>query len=122
MANELAALGENLYYPPTVKGWAAGRHWINPAMIVGRSNFALALVGGKGPYGDKLNPMRVAQSHGHKDLTAAGRFLIDLLLQGDVPADVIRIVHQETAGGGHLATRVRELTHRLVTIPEFHLA
>jgi hypothetical protein len=122
LANELAALGENLYYPPTASGWAAGPYWINPATIVGRSNLAWALVGGAQPYGKKLNPMTVAKSHGHADAVAAGRLLVDLLLQGDVPADVLEMVRREASGDGSAETRLRKLTHRLVTLPEFQLA
>jgi uncharacterized protein (DUF1800 family) len=122
LANELAALGENLYYPPTTKGWAAGQHWINPALIIARNNLALALVGGQAPYGKKLNPVQVAQSHGRQDAAAAGRFLVDLLLPGDAASDVPRIAQQESAGGGNLPTSLRKLTHRLTTLPEFQLA
>ncbi len=28
LAEDLAAMGQNLYHPPTVKGWPDSRHWI----------------------------------------------------------------------------------------------
>ncbi len=34
-----AALGQRLFYPPTVAGWAQGRSWITPGLLLARSNF-----------------------------------------------------------------------------------
>ncbi len=36
-----AALGQRLLYPPTVAGWAYGRSWITPGLLLARGNFAL---------------------------------------------------------------------------------
>jgi len=32
-------LGQSLFFPPNVAGWAGGRTWINPATLLARSNF-----------------------------------------------------------------------------------
>ena len=34
------ALGQRLLHPPTVAGWAQGRSWITPALLISRGNFA----------------------------------------------------------------------------------
>jgi uncharacterized protein (DUF1800 family) len=34
-----AALGQKLMYPPTVAGWAGGRGWITPGLLMDRGNF-----------------------------------------------------------------------------------
>lgn len=34
------ALGQKLFYPPTVAGWANGRSWITPGLLLTRGNFA----------------------------------------------------------------------------------
>lgn len=34
------ALGQRLFNPPTVAGWAQGRAWITPALLIARKNFA----------------------------------------------------------------------------------
>ena len=34
------ALGQRLFNPPTVAGWAQGRAWITPGLLIARSNFA----------------------------------------------------------------------------------
>ncbi|HWQ39471.1 MAG TPA: DUF1800 domain-containing protein [Burkholderiales bacterium] len=33
------ALGQKLFYPPTVAGWAHGRAWITPGLLLARGNF-----------------------------------------------------------------------------------
>jgi len=35
-----AELGQQLFRPPTVAGWAEGRSWITPALLMARANFA----------------------------------------------------------------------------------
>lgn len=37
-------LGQQLFYPPTVAGWAQGRSWITPGLLLARSNFARDVV------------------------------------------------------------------------------
>ena len=38
------SLGQRLLYPPTVAGWAQGRSWITPGLLLERGNFALDVV------------------------------------------------------------------------------
>jgi uncharacterized protein (DUF1800 family) len=46
LADWCARLGQDLFYPPNVGGWKSGRHWISPQSMIGRANFAAALVNG----------------------------------------------------------------------------
>ncbi len=39
-----SSLGQRLLYPPTVAGWAQGRSWITPGLLLERGNFALDVV------------------------------------------------------------------------------
>jgi uncharacterized protein (DUF1800 family) len=41
-----ARLGQDLFYPPNVGGWPGGRSWLTTQGIIGRANFAAALVEG----------------------------------------------------------------------------
>jgi uncharacterized protein (DUF1800 family) len=123
---DLEALGQSLYHPPTVRGWPGGRRWINAATLVGRSNLAAALLSGSGPYGGKLDPLSVATRYGHSTPEAAGRFLLDLFLQGDVEENVAKtildVVAQPSAlAGGEPAGPLRRLAHAVVTLPEYQL-
>jgi len=127
LAQDLADLGQNLYDPPTVKGWIGGRHWINSATIVGRHNLALALLRGSGPYGNKLNPWPVAKKHGCSTPESTARFLLDLFLQGDLEPDVRDALLKTAgapadAGGGDPTGTIRRFAHAVVTLPEFNLA
>ncbi len=38
------SLGQQLFYPPTVAGWAGGRSWVTPGLLLARGNFAYDLV------------------------------------------------------------------------------
>ncbi|HUT94758.1 MAG TPA: DUF1800 domain-containing protein [Thermoguttaceae bacterium] len=123
LGNDLAALGQNLYRPPTVKGWEGGRFWLNGATLVGRSNLAAALLSGAKPYGEKLDPLAVAGKHGHATPEAAARFLVDLFLQGDLDEGVAEALSKTaTTGEGSPAERLRRFAHAVVTLPEFQLA
>jgi uncharacterized protein (DUF1800 family) len=114
---DLAGLGQDLYDPPTVKGWAGGQRWITRATVIGRSNLALALLGGPGPYGAKLDPEAVARKHGRTDVDG---FLVDLFMQGDV--DRAMLVEKPAAGGGESLSPGRRFAHALMALPEFQLA
>jgi len=120
LATDLAALGENLYYPPTLNGWTGGRYWINHASTIGRNNLAASLLASSGPYGGKCDPAAVARRHGHTDPKAAGRFLASLLGGHDDKA--FEKLWKLQPSGGALPDRLRKFTYTLVTQPEFQLA
>ena len=124
LAQDLANLGQNLYSPPTVHGWTGGRHWINSSTMAGRSNLALALLRGSGPYGDKLNPWVVAQKHGASSPKSAARFLVELFVQGDAESGAYDTLLNSAQGaaGDKLQEQVRRFAHTVVTLAEFNLA
>lgn len=127
LADDLAALGQNLYHPPTVKGWPGGRHWINAATLTGRSNLARAMLVGADPYGDKLDPLAVANKQGHATPESAGRFLLDVFLQSDVEDKVTETLSKtleeaDAPAGDGPSRRLRSFAHGVVTLSEFQLA
>ena len=127
LAEDLADLGQDLCHPPTVKGWSGGRYWIDAAAMVRRCNLSAALLQGGEPYGNKLDPWATAQGHGHAAVESAGRFLLELFLQGDLELDVHeRLLGQlqTSATGSEVEpeTALRHLAHSIVTRPEYHLA
>jgi len=127
LGDDLAGLGQDLYHPPTVKGWEGGHAWITAATLLGRSNLAASLLGGGAPYGDKLDPRQLAEKHGRQTPEAAARFFVDLFLQGDVASGASETL-LETApppdppSGGESAKWLRRVVHGLITLPEFQLA
>ena len=120
LGGDLADLGQSLYNPPTVKGWEGGRRWINTATVIGRNRLAANLIGETKAYGKKLDPAAVAKKHGHTGVEEAGRFLIDLLLQGDVEEKVAEALLK--ANDGDDSQRVRDIAHAVAVSPEFQLA
>jgi uncharacterized protein (DUF1800 family) len=46
LADWMARLGQDLFYPPNVGGWPGGRAWLSSRSLIGRANFAAALVDG----------------------------------------------------------------------------
>jgi uncharacterized protein (DUF1800 family) len=47
LAEWCTSLGQDLFRPPNVGGWDGGRSWLTTRTIIGRSNFAAALVAGE---------------------------------------------------------------------------
>jgi len=47
LAETTANLGQDLFNPPNVFGWPGGRSWLTSRAIIGRSNFASALINGE---------------------------------------------------------------------------
>src|SRR5205085_875665 len=87
LADWSARLGQDLFYPPNVGGWKGGRNWLSPQTMIGRANFAAALVAGRLSHrGTPLDALGLAQKHGRGDgLEAVLTFYADLLL-GGVPS------------------------------------
>ena len=116
---DLSALGQELYHPPTVKGWVGGRHWINRFTMLGRGRLAQALVSGAEPY--QLNPFDTAKKHGCSTTAEATQLLLDLFLQDDVSNDFREMV--SAAGSqANQVDRMRQFAALVAAQPEFQLA
>jgi uncharacterized protein (DUF1800 family) len=120
LSSDLAGLGQNLAEPPTSCGWQGGKAWISPATLIGRSKLAALMLSPDGPYAARLDPHQAALAHGKNSAAEADRWLIDLLVQGDISAPVLTLLRESasTAQGDGL----RRLAHQVVTLPEFQLA
>ncbi len=71
LAEWCGRLGQDLFYPPNVGGWPGGRAWLTTRSLIGRTNYAAALVDGKrvgrpGP----MDALGLARTHGEKDIIA----------------------------------------------------
>jgi len=124
LAQDLATLGQNLYHPPTIHGWSGGRHWLNSSTMAARSNLALTLLQGSGPYGDKLNPWLIAQKHGASTPKSAARFLVELFLQGQVEGGDYETLLKtaQSPADAKPQDRIRRFAHAVTTVAEFNLA
>jgi uncharacterized protein (DUF1800 family) len=84
LAEWAARLGQDLFYPPNVGGWPGGRAWLTTRALVGRANYAAALVEGErvgrpGP----MDAVALARRHGEADPVA---FYTRLLLGAEPSA------------------------------------
>jgi uncharacterized protein (DUF1800 family) len=83
LADWCGRLGQELFYPPNVGGWAGGRAWITTRSAIGRANLSAALIGGESVgLSTPFDPIALAARHGQ------GRnpsFFAQLLLGADGP-------------------------------------
>src|SRR5579884_2830651 len=134
LATALEALGQNLFHPPTVKGWDGGPAWLNGQTLLFRQNLALALTSTEDPrFGRRTDPAELLRRHGRKSDEECADFFLGLFLQDDVPAearskllDYERHAHAESVPVYWTAEdaadhRVRTLCHLVLTMPEFQL-
>jgi uncharacterized protein (DUF1800 family) len=135
LATALEELGQNLFYPPSVKGWDGGPAWLNGQTLLTRQNLALALTSTEDArFGRRTDPAALARKYGKTaDADVLGLFL-DLFLQGDVPQDsrndlvqYQRQAHKQSVPVYWTADdatehRVRTLCHLVLALPEFQLA
>lgn len=127
LADTLEGMGQSLFAPPTVKGWEGGKAWLNSATLLARYNMAWSLLGGENPsFRQKISPAEPARKFGGSDPAEQASFLIDLFVQGDLDATIRRkLTEYLRAGPGEAVdpdTRLRELAHLVVLLPEYHLA
>ena len=91
LADWMARLGEDLFYPPNVGGWPAGRSWLSSRWLVGRVNFAADLVEGS-PVGmpGPLEPLVLARQQGKPSDCAGVIDAVGTLLLGSEPGSAWR--------------------------------
>jgi uncharacterized protein (DUF1800 family) len=80
LAEWCGRLGQELFYPPNVGGWPGGRSWLTTRAVIGRANYAAALLDGRRV--GRPAPMDVlalARRHGEDDVVAfATRLLLGI--------------------------------------------
>jgi Protein of unknown function (DUF1800) len=82
LADWAARLGQELFHPPNVGGWAGGRNWIGTQTIIGRANYAAALLeSGLSRDQEPLDALALAMRHGRgDDLDTLITFYAELVL------------------------------------------
>ncbi len=74
----LAQMGQQLFYPPSVAGWAGGENWLTSGTMIARQNFLTRLLGSQTLAGSSwLRGLPVASK-------TAAQVLGQTILQGDV--------------------------------------
>ena len=84
LASWMAAMGQDLFYPPNVGGWAGGRAWLSAREAIARINFAHALAAGELSAPCAAPEVQtLAERHGRSEPIS---FLSELLLGTPPPA------------------------------------
>jgi uncharacterized protein (DUF1800 family) len=120
LADWATRLGQDLFYPPNVGGWAGGRSWISSQAMIGRANYAAALAtGGLFRGGEAFDALALPKGHGRgTDLPAVTDFYIELL-RGATPGPAWR--DRLTASLGPKTT-ARHAVALILASPEAQLA
>jgi uncharacterized protein (DUF1800 family) len=120
LAPLLARLGQDVFAPPTVKGWEGGRLWVSSATMLLRTQFVADFLGGA-KYGEtpKLAATLALQL---SDAERTVRRLEALLLARPLEdAGRRQAVDYLRQAKGSDEERVRGVCHLLATAPEFQL-
>lgn len=112
--------GQDLFCPPSVKGWDNGRSWITSATLLARNNWVADIIWGNDNSDMKpYDPAAWTRTHGIAPGQTA-RVLVELLLQGDLSAKARALVLQ-TGHDGRPESLCKAL-QLLLHCPEYHLS
>lgn len=82
-------MGQSLFQPPNVKGWDGGAAWIAADKMMERFNFAQMIVTRRFSEMERYElPSQIALSQGNNSTGELVSYLLDLLVDADVPAQV----------------------------------
>jgi uncharacterized protein (DUF1800 family) len=125
LADWAGRLGMELFYPPNVGGWSGGRAWINTQAMIGRANFAVALVDGNlSRHGEPFDPAALAKRHGRGgDLPDMVAFYGELLEgAAPTPARRSRLLAALGSRASATPTDARRAVAFMLAAPEYQLA
>jgi uncharacterized protein (DUF1800 family) len=112
--------GQELFYPPNVKGWDGGKTWLTSTTLLERGNWGNDLVWGNPDLGMKpYDPIAWGERHGVAPGQAT-EVLIDLCLQGDLDA-AARDLIVDTGRDGK-ADSLRKALQLILHCAEYQLA
>ncbi len=124
LAEWAGRLGQDLFYPPNVGGWPAGRAWLTTRSLIGRANYATALVEGtRVGRPTALDALGLALKHGQgSDLDAVTGFYLQLILGIErSPAWQKRLTAALGATNGDKAEEPRRMVALVLAMPEAQL-
>lgn len=133
LTTALENLGQNVFHPPSVKGWDGGQTWLNGQTLLLRQNMALDMVRRPAGYQKPATALVLVEAHGKKSDRERVEFLLRLFLQDDVPADTReRILEYAKKSSSQKVPaywsqqdvaehRVVSLCHLVMTLPEYQV-
>lgn len=134
LAGALDGMGQQLFYPPSVKGWDGGKAWLNSTTLLQRQNLALALTSTQDTtFGRRTDPAALVRKYKKNADHEIVDFFVKLFLQDDLASDSrARLVEYLTKARATAypiywterekeAQRIRAVCHLVLTQPEFQL-
>ncbi len=128
----LSAMGQDLFAPPSVKGWDGGTAWLSSDTMMARFNFANRAVGEKIDALKKQGSLKdLLTEKGIYDEASCVAYFLELLVEGNVPPPVVKRLEaylgkEPFLKGAEarilLDERLRGLLHLIMTLPTYQLA
>ncbi|HEY9713716.1 MAG TPA: DUF1800 domain-containing protein [Chroococcales cyanobacterium] len=139
LPNVMARMGQNLFEPPSVKGWDGGLNWIATDTMMERFNFASRISTQKFDAIDGyVLPSKLAEKHGLKSHDQIVDYFVNVLVDNDIPANARKklLAYLNTDMKGEALPRsatikiddkttdakMRGLLHLIMTMPSYQLA
>lgn len=121
-ARLLADLGQDVFEPPTVKGWEGGRLWISSTTILRRANFAAALTK-ENRLGQLPDPVGLISRNGWdaKAKTVVAEFTKLLLGHLSDAESQQKLVQFLKSSEGDRSQRLRGMLHLILSLPDYQL-
>jgi hypothetical protein len=132
LAQNIAAMGQELFAPPNVKGWDGEKKWINSTAWAARISFAerVAQVNSTTAFGPHLELKQVVPENLSDPATIIDT-LIERLLDGEMPTNTRREVanflvpsnqmsDQLRTDAGYRDQQVRAALGLILSLPEYH--
>ncbi len=112
--------GQDVFYPPNVKGWDGGRTWLTSSTVIERGNWISDVSWGNATMGVKpYGPLAWAKAQGRRPDQAIAA-LVDLLLQSDLDPRARALIDRTAAPATALA--VSKALQLALHTPDFQLA
>ena len=137
MARSLETLGQNLFNPPSVKGWDGGPAWLNGQTLLYRQNLSLQLCETRqkdpGAADSSALPVRLLKGQPQDKSLNPVDFFLAVFLQNDVPVETRQKLREflgkvdEAKYPNYWSAERRSehkiisLCHLVLTLPEWQL-
>ena len=118
VTRRLAELGQNIFEPPSVKGWEGGRLWISSASLLQRANFATELTSTDlyGPLSEAV--LSLVNDRSEAMVPSLERWLLPETLEDSVRQELIDFPKN---ADGTSDQKLRGVLQLILTLPEYHL-
>ena len=124
LADWMARMGQDLFYPPNAGGWPGGRAWLTTRSLIVRANYAAAVVDGRGiGRAAHLDVLGLVGRHGGADdRDSAIAFLAELMFGAEPGADWHGRIATALGGAAWGPAAARRLAALVLACPEAQLA